>query len=115
MSAILIFGGAIPLELSVNPLSASGATSGTRTGYTNSVTVTPLNGNGPYTYSWTRVDGDPLTAESPTSATTRFTALVPIGEVLFATFQCTVTDASNGTGTIEVTATLVDGSWGSQF
>lgn len=115
MAAILFFGSPVPLELSVNPLSASGATSGTRTGYTNAVTVTPINGNGPYTYSWTNIDGDPLTAESPTSATTRFTGLVPIGEVLFATFQCTVTDSSNGTGTIEVTATLVDGSWGAQF
>jgi acyl dehydratase len=56
-----------------------------------------------------------LTAESPTSAATRFTALVPIGEILFATFQCTVTDATGGVGTIEVTATLTDGSWGSFY
>ncbi len=115
MAAILIFGSPVPLELSINPISASGITSGTRVGYTNLVTVTPLNGNGPFTYSWTRVDGDVLTAESPTSAATRFTALVPIGEILFATFQCTVTDATGGVGTIEVTATLTDGSWGSFY
>jgi len=115
MAAILIFGSPVPLELSVNPLSASGTTSGTRVGFTNTVTVTPLNGNGPFTYSWTRIDGDALTAESPSAAATRFTALVPIGEILLATFQCTVTDATGGVGTIEVNATLNDGSWGSYY
>jgi hypothetical protein len=115
MAAILIFGSPVPLELSVNPLSASGTTSGTRVGFTNTVTVTPLNGNGPFTYSWTRIDGDVLTAESPSAAATRFTALVPIGEILLATFQCTVTDATGGVGTAEVNATLNDGSWGSYY
>lgn len=112
MAAILIFGSPVPLDLSINPLSAYGVTSGNGTGLTNFVTVTPLNGVGPYSYSWTQIDGNPMTAESPTSATTRFTALVPMGEILSATFQCTVTDTVGGVGTIQVVATLVDASWG---
>ena len=115
MSAIIIFGSAVPLRLSINPLSASGVTTGTRAGLTNAVTVTPLNGNGPYTYSWVKIEGDDMYAESPSSAITRFTGTVPIGEVIFATFRCTVTDSSNSTATIDVNATLIDGSWGSQF
>ena len=74
---------------------------------TNAVTVTAVGGTGPYTYAWTRLSGSTaVDADSPTNATTTFTAIVPRDGVCTATFRCTVTDSLGSTGTVNVVATL---------
>jgi len=111
MAVLLIFGSTTSLELSVNPLSAYGSRSGSGTAFTNFVTVSAINGSGPFSFAWTRIEGDTINIESPSNATTRFTAIVPIGDILSATFRCTVTDAFGNSAFIDIFATLVDSSW----
>ena len=68
------------------------------TATTNSTTVTPSGGVSPYTYSWALLSGDTLTVNSPTSATTTFSASsLTAGEILYSTYRCTVTDSTSGT------------------
>jgi hypothetical protein len=67
--------------------------SGTIPTVTESVTVTPQGGDGTYTYAWTKLSGDDVTVNSPTSATTTFQTA---GENARATYVCTVTEASTG-------------------
>ena len=68
-----------------------------RTLTTNSVTVTATGGSGAGpTYSWTRISGSSaINANSPTSATTSFTASVGRNQRVDATFRCTVTRGSD--------------------
>jgi hypothetical protein len=63
---------------------------------TASTTVTPSGGSGSYTYQWTRLSGGYFTINSPTSATTTFTATnLAAGQFVTGTYQCTVTDTSS--------------------
>jgi hypothetical protein len=63
---------------------------------TASTTVTPSGGSGSYTYQWTRLSGGYFTINSPTSATTTFTATnLVAGQFVTGTYQCTVTDTSS--------------------
>lgn len=71
---------------------------------TNQTTVTPSNGIGPYTYSWSSIAGWTVTA--PSSATTNFSAVVSPGDDLLVTFVCTVTDSAGSVVTTEVEAEL---------
>jgi hypothetical protein len=65
---------------------------------TSSTTVTVTGGVSPYTYSWSKVSGDTLTVDSPTAATTTFTATGLVeGDSRDATYRCTVTDSTGGT------------------
>ena len=79
--------GALPFSASASPASATGSgLSGTIE--TNTVTVTPAGGTGPYTYAWAYVSGDAVTVQSPTAATTKFSSLTSAESV----YRCTVTD-----------------------
>lgn len=65
---------------------------------TASTTVTPSGGVSPYTYAWTKLSGDAITADSASAATTTFSATALFsGEARDATFRCTVTDSTGGT------------------
>jgi hypothetical protein len=87
-----------PLTLSVSPPS-TGANAGATT--TPSVTATPSGGLGPFTYSWAKLSGDAVSANSPSLATTSFT-LTSGSPPANATFRCTVTDALGSTATADV-------------
>lgn len=74
---------------------------------TNSVTVTPSGGTGPYTYAWTRISGSPtLSATSPATATTAFRGYLYEFQIKSATFRCTVTDSLLATATVDILATI---------
>lgn len=67
-------------------------------GTTASTTVSVTGGTSPYTYSWAKVDGDTLTVNSSTAATTTFTKTgMNQGDSYTATYRCTVTDSTVGT------------------
>jgi hypothetical protein len=80
---------------------------------TNSVTATPVNGVGSFTYSWAYVSGDTFIINSGASATTTFskTAAAPSidgnSNIYTATYRCTVTDTGNSNyqASVDVTVT----------
>ena len=95
------------LILSIDPVSAvgSGASAGSTTVFTNSVTTTATGGTAPYSYAWARTSGSTSwSINSPSSASTRFSILVAPSAVEDGEFECTVTDARGRTGTISINA-----------
>lgn len=73
----------------------------------NPVTATPSGGTGPYTYSWAKVSGDSaVSANSPTAATTDFSAIVPRDGERSAIWRVTVTDSLSATASADVSVTL---------
>ncbi len=89
-------GGAVPIIASASPESLSVARFGPGSATTTATTVTASGGlGGPYSYTWTRIAGDPqISANSPSSATTAFTATLGFADYFLAEFTCTVTDSS---------------------
>lgn len=73
---------------------------------TNSVTITASGGTSPYTYLWTKVSGDTVTINSPTSNTTSFSATVNDGETKNAIYKCTITDDVAATFDVQVNITI---------
>lgn len=76
---------------------------------TNSTTVTPAGGVGPYTHAWTRLAfsgaGD-CAATAPNAASTAFTFSQVVPGTAAATWRCTVTDTATGfTAVADVYAT----------
>lgn len=68
--------------------------------------ATPTGGLAPFTYAWTILSQtglSGLTINSPSSASTTFTASVPSGNNGSATFRCTATDALGTTAHDDVT------------
>lgn len=67
----------------------------TSTLVTPATTCTPSGGIPGYTYSWVLTSGAGITATTPTTASTTFTATgMAVGEVRNATFVCNVTDST---------------------
>jgi hypothetical protein len=81
---------------------------GSSSGSTGTVTVSPVNGTAPFTYAWLQTEGDAsINATSPSSATTSFSNTGMVDqESNTGVFQCTITDATAATATIEVRATF---------
>lgn len=78
-----------------------------RTVTTNSVTVTPTGGTGPYTYAWTRVSGDSaVNVSNATNPTVSFNANVPRDGERSATWRCTVTDSLLATAYVDCVPSL---------
>lgn len=101
--------------ITVSPAGAGGGASSSSsiTVYSSYVTVTPSGGTAPYSYSWSKVSGDAITANAPTSATTNFSANLAPGDFLSAVFKCAVTDAagvSADSPTVNVTLRNLGGS-----
>lgn len=73
--------------------------------HTGTVTVTVTDPSGTPTYAWSKVSGDSIAANSPTSAGTSFRASgMADPETRQATFQCVVTDSpDSATLTVQVT------------
>lgn len=94
---------------SASPTSLSATGTGTSV-TTASATVTPAGGVAPYSYSWAKVSGGTITATSPTSASSTFSATgLASGESRTAVFRCTVTDSTSGTpltATADVSITI---------
>jgi hypothetical protein len=77
----------------------------------NTVNITPVGGTLPYSYVWTKIDGDAgVAAVSPQSASTAFQASLNNMEVS-ADFQWTVSDAfgSSASGSVSVTLSQQNG------
>lgn len=70
------------------------------------VTATPAGGLGPYTYAWTRLSGVG-SANSPTSASTTFSATLSNGDDVSGVFRVTVTDSLANTATADVTVQFI--------
>jgi hypothetical protein len=84
------------LTVSISPTSLNTDFAGTPI-TSAGATATPSGGTATYSYAWTKVSGDTVTINSPTSATTTFTAAVIAGHSKAATYRCTVTDSTAGT------------------
>jgi len=87
------------LRASVSPAAVSGSSSGltVRSGYT---TASPPG----QTYAWSYVSGSlDISAESPTSQTTRFEAIMSPGTTINAVWKCAVTGYGDALVTIELT------------
>lgn len=62
-------------------------------------TAAVAGGSAPFAYAWAYVSGDvTIAADSPTAATTAFSASVALGVSKAAVFKVTVTDANGSTG-----------------
>lgn len=96
----------LPLTLSATGGSGSAASS-TVTG--NTATATPSGGLAPFTYSWVHLSGATMTINTPSSASTTFTASgVADGATVTATFRCTATDSLGSTATADLTVNLTN-------
>jgi hypothetical protein len=100
------------ISLSQRVVTKSGSSSGgPKTLITSNVTVSTQGGSGSPTFAWSRVSGaTAITATSPSSATTAFTATLSSGQEVSAVFLCTVTDPSGAvrTSTVNVNIDLVN-------
>lgn len=95
------------LTAAASPTSVTGFSYGGGTAVTNTTTVTPTGGLGPYTYAWVRVSGlGGITA--PTNATTAFFTTLPGGGDQSGVFRCTVTDSLGTIATADVYASFFD-------
>lgn len=103
----LVWDGAV-LAISANPTSDT-AEGSFATIVSSTVTATATGGSPSYTYQWTQVNGDAITIDSATSASTTFrvTGMSP-SEIRDGEFICTVTDAlSNTASTDSVLITFI--------
>lgn len=74
---------------------------------TAAVTATPSGGTAPYGYTWTRVSGDTLTIDSPTSASTTFYYFSAAATwSVSGVYRCTVTDSTGATATRDITVSI---------
>ena len=80
--------------------SVGGTRSGPGSVTSATVTITATGGTGPYTYAWTKIAGDTITATIPAAAATAFNGTVSLGETITATFQCLITDSVLATFTV---------------
>ena len=96
-----------PVTVALSDSSVLASRSGSGFVQTAEITATASGGNGgPYTYAWTRISGDTeITAQSSSSATTRFQATVGTSSNFNADFTCTASDGtrSGESGTCNVT------------
>jgi hypothetical protein len=84
------------------------ATASTVAVTTAAVTLTINGGTGPYSYAWTKLSGDAITAVSPTAASTQFRgAAMNVDEVRTAAFRCTVTDSLGATAQTAIVSPYV--------
>lgn len=82
---------ALTVEVAPSSVSASISNAAPTLATTNAATATPAGALGPVTYLWTVDNGD-ITINSPTSATTTFSATVGPGGLETGTATCTATD-----------------------
>lgn len=94
----------LTFSASASPISATGSgLSGLVN--TNTVTVTPVGGTGPYTYAWTYVSGDAVTVQNAAAAATKFSSLTGAESV----YRCTVTDSLAATAVANVGISISTG------
>lgn len=74
-----------------------GSRVGAGTGTTSVTSIQNVrNAAGDVTYSWARISGDAtMSATSPASASTAFSAALTAGQTKTATFRCTISDGTN--------------------
>lgn len=93
------------MAATASPGAATGTREGSGTVITNSVTITPSGGQGPFTYQWSRLSGT-AAINLPTVATTNFTDIVSSDDSSTSQMQCLVTDALGSTATVPVTVSV---------
>jgi hypothetical protein len=109
VSAATVAASAGALTASANPASLYKENVGSGTITTDSVTITPVGGTGPYTYAWLYKSGyASFTISSATAATVDFTSasLIP-GQTRNGVWTCTVTDSLAATFAVDVAITVV--------
>jgi hypothetical protein len=98
------FAGAVNLTLVPDTISKTGANSLITTA---SVQATPAGGLAPFTYTWSQVDGDSMSATAPSSASCAFSATgMTSGETRTAQFRCTCVDSIGSTSSDDVSVTI---------
>lgn len=96
-----------PVTATAAPTTANGDTTGPNPSgivVSNTVSVTGYGGNAPYTYSWSIISGS-VAINTPSSASTYFSAQVFTGNTVTATARCTVSDGTTS-GYVDVPVSL---------
>lgn len=97
------------LIVTLSPTFVQKDVSGAGLATTDPCTATVTNGSTSLSYSWTRISGDPIDADTPSVSSTTFSYNISLTESVSAVFRCTVTDTSTGAvESVDVTVTITE-------
>jgi len=102
VTAAVSSGGGLYATVTGNATSAGNAGSAT----TSALTASGNAGTAPYTYTWTVTGG--FAVDTPNSATTTFSATVPVNGNVTGQATCIVTDDTGATAQISKSVTAID-------
>jgi hypothetical protein len=109
--SVYFAGEAYPLEIALSGTASPAAATVSATTAaitTDSITVIPVGGEGPYLYSWVwQTGGASITITSASTASTTFSSSgLSLPQTRTGTARCTITDSAGATATVDVAVSI---------